>query len=118
MDVFAQGDYVDCIGITKGHGFAGVVKRYDFHGGPATHGAKGWKRRTGALGCRLFPGTVARGTKEPGHMGQVRRTVQNLSVAAVLPEDNVILIRGSMPGAEGDYVIIRESKKKPKMAKK
>ncbi len=117
VDIFAKGDYVDCIGITKGHGFQGVVKRYDFHGGPATHGSKGWKRRTGALGCRLFPGTVAKGTKEPGHMGQVRRTVQNLQVAAILPEDNVILIRGSMPGAEGDYVIIRESKKKPKAAK-
>ena len=116
VDVFAQGDYVDCIGITKGRGFEGVVKRYDFRGGPATHGAKGWKRRTGALGCRLFPGTVAKGTKEPGHMGQVRRTVQNLQVAGVLPEDNVLLIRGSMPGSEGDYVIIRESKKKPKKA--
>lgn len=118
VDVFAQGDYVDCIGITKGHGFAGVVKRYDFHGGPATHGSKGWKRRTGALGCRLFPGNIAKGQKMPGHMGQVRRTVQNLQVAAILPEDNVILIRGCMPGAEGDYVIIRESKKKPKVAKK
>lgn len=114
VDIFSLGDYVDCIGITKGHGFEGVVKRYGFHGGTATHGCKGWKRRTGALGCRLFPGTVSRGTKEPGHMGQVRRTVQNLKIAGVMPEDNIILIRGSMPGSEGDYVIIRESKKKPK----
>lgn len=114
VDVFAQGDYVDCIGITKGHGFQGVVKRYNFRGAPATHGTKGWKRRPGGLGARLFPGHIDKGKKMPGHMGTVRRTVQNLRVMAVLPEDNVLLVSGSMPGAEGDYVIIRESKKKPK----
>ena len=113
-DVFAQGDYVDCIGITKGHGFQGVVKRYNFRGAPATHGTKGWKRRPGGLGASLFPGHIDKGKKMPGHMGTVRRTVQNLRVMAVLPEDNVLLVSGSMPGAEGDYVIIRESKKKPK----
>lgn len=113
-DVFAVGDFVDCIGVTKGRGFEGVVKRYKFRGGDATHGAKGWKRRTGAIGQRLFPGTVMRGMRMPGHMGQVRRTVQNLEVVQVRPEDNILLIKGSMPGAEGDYVIIRESKKRPK----
>jgi len=118
VDVFATGDYVDCRGVTKGRGFEGVVGRWDFHGGPATHGAKGWKRRTGALGCRLFPGTIRKNTKMPGHMGQVNRTVQNLQIVGVLPEDNVLLIRGCMPGSEGDYVIVRESKKKPKKAAK
>jgi large subunit ribosomal protein L3 len=113
-DVFAVGDYVDCIGVTKGRGFEGVMKRHHFAGGCATHGAKGWKRRSGAIGQRLFPGTVMRGMKMPGHMGQVRRTVQNLEVVQVRPEDNILLIRGSMPGAEGDYIIIRESKKRPK----
>ena len=113
-DVFAVGDYVDCIGVTKGRGFEGVMKRHNFAGGCATHGAKGWKRRSGAIGQRLFPGTVMRGMKMPGHMGQVRRTVQNLEVVQVRPEDNILLIRGSMPGSEGDYVIIRESKKRPK----
>jgi len=113
-DVFAVGDYVDCIGVTKGRGFEGVVKRHGFRGGDATHGAKGWHRRSGAIGQRLFPGTVMRGMKMPGHMGQVRRTVQNLQIVQVRPEDNLLLIRGSMPGAEGDYVIIREAKKRPK----
>jgi large subunit ribosomal protein L3 len=117
-DVFAVGDYVDCIGVTKGRGFEGVVTRHAFRGGDSTHGAKGWHRRSGAIGQRLFPGTVMRGMKMPGHMGQVRRTVQNLEVVQVRPEDNILLIRGSMPGAEGDYVIIRESKKRPKGWKK
>ena len=117
-DVFAVGDFVDCIGVTKGRGFEGVVKRHRFAGGDSTHGAKGWHRRSGAIGQRLFPGTVMRGMKMPGHMGQVRRTVQNLEVVQVRPEDNILLIRGSMPGAEGDYVIIRESKKRPKGWKK
>jgi large subunit ribosomal protein L3 len=113
-DLFATGDFVDCIGVTKGRGFEGVVKRHRFAGGDATHGAKGWKRRSGAIGQRLFPGTVMRGMRMPGHMGQVRRTVQNLQVVQVRAEDGVLLIKGSMPGAEGDYVIIRESKKRPK----
>lgn len=113
-DLFGVGDFVDCIGETKGRGFEGVVKRHGFRGGDATHGAKGWHRRSGAIGNRLFPGTVNKGMKMPGHMGQVRRTVQNLEVVQVSAEDGLLLIRGSMPGAEGDYVIVRESKKRPK----
>jgi len=112
--VFAVGDFVDAIGLTRGRGFEGVVKRYNFRGGEAAHGAKGWHRRTGAIGCRLFPGTVMRGMKMPGHMGQVRRTIQNLEIIQVREADNVLLIRGAIPGAKGDYVIIRESKKIPK----
>lgn len=118
-NVFAVGDFVDAIGVTKGRGFEGVMKRHDFRGGDASHGSKGWRRRPGAIGQRLFPGTVMRGMKMPGHMGQVRRTVQNLEVVQVLEEDNVILISGSIPGSEGDYVIIRAAKKrKPKAEKK
>jgi large subunit ribosomal protein L3 len=113
-DVFVPGDFVDAIGVTKGRGFEGVVKRHHFRGGDSTHGAKGWHRRSGAIGQRLFPGTVMRGMRMPGHMGQVRRTVQNLEVVQVLPEDQLLLIKGAIPGAEGDYVIIRESKKIPK----
>jgi large subunit ribosomal protein L3 len=79
-----------------------------------THGAKGWKRRSGAIGQRLFPGTVMRGMRMPGHMGQVTRTTQNLEVIQVRDADNLLLIKGSFPGAEGDYVVIRESKKRPK----
>jgi large subunit ribosomal protein L3 len=109
--LFNVGDYVDVIGVTKGRGFEGVVKRHRFAGGDSTHGAKGWHRRGGAIGNRLFPGTVLRGMKMPGHMGQVRRTVQNLEIIQVRESDNVLLIRGAVPGAAGDYVVIRESKK-------
>jgi large subunit ribosomal protein L3 len=112
--LFAPGDYIDAIGVTKGRGFEGVVARHGFRGGDSTHGAKGWHRRSGAIGQRLFPGTVMRGMKMPGHLGQVRRTVQNLEVVQVHEADNLLLIRGALPGAEGDYVVIRESKKRPK----
>jgi large subunit ribosomal protein L3 len=112
--LFAPGDYVDAIGVTKGRGFEGVVKRHRFAGGDSTHGAKGWHRRSGAIGQRLFPGTVMRGMRMPGHMGQVRRTTQNLEVVQVREAENVLLIRGAIPGSKGDYVVIRESKKRPK----
>ena len=109
--LFEVGDFVDAIGTTKGRGFEGVMKRHNFKGGDASHGAKGWRRRSGAIGQRLFPGTVMRGMKMPGHMGQVRRTTQNLEVIQVRPDDNLLLIKGSIPGAEGDYIVIREAKK-------
>jgi large subunit ribosomal protein L3 len=112
--LFAPGDYVDCIGTTKGRGFEGVVKRHRFAGGDSTHGAKGWHRRSGAIGQRLFPGTVMRGMRMPGHMGQVTRTAQNLQVIQVREAENLLLIKGSCPGAEGDYIVVRESKKRPK----
>ena len=112
--LFAPGDFIDAIGTTKGRGFEGVMKRHHFGGGPSTHGHKGWHRRGGAIGQRLFPGTVLRGFKMPGHMGQVSRTTQNLEVIQVLEADHLILIKGAIPGAEGDYVVIRESKKRPK----
>lgn len=112
--LFAPGDYVDAIGVTKGRGFEGVVGRHAFAGGDSTHGAKGWHRRSGAIGQRLFPGTVMRGMKMPGHMGQVRRTAQNLLVVQVREEDNILLIKGAIPGSKGDYIVIRESKKRPK----
>lgn len=112
--IFAPGDFVDAIGVTKGKGFEGVVKRHKFRGGDITHGAKGWHRRSGAIGQRLFPGTVMRGMRMPGHMGQVRSTTQNLEVIQVREADQVLLIKGALPGAKGDYVIIREAKKHPK----
>jgi len=112
--LFAPGDFIDAIGVTKGRGFEGVVNRHKFAGGDSTHGAKGWHRRSGAIGQRLFPGTVMRGMRMPGHMGQDTRTTQNLEVIQVRETDNVLLIKGSIPGAEGDYVVIRESKKRPK----
>lgn len=112
--LFAPGDYIDAIGVTKGRGFEGVVARHSFRGGDSTHGAKGWHRRSGAIGQRLFPGTVMRGMRMPGHMGQVRRTTQNLEVIQVREAENLLLIRGAIPGSKGEYVVIRESKKRPK----
>ncbi len=114
--LFTVGQFVDASGITKGRGFEGVMKRHHFAGGPATHGAKGWRRRSGAIGQRLFPGTVMRGMKMPGHMGQVKRTAQNLEVIQVREADNILLIKGAIPGSEGDYIIIRTAKKIKKAA--
>jgi large subunit ribosomal protein L3 len=114
--IFAKGDFVDAIGVTKGRGFEGVMKRHNFRGGDASHGSKGWRRRPGAIGQRLFPGTVMRGMRMPGHMGQVRRTVQSLEIIQVREVENLLLIKGAIPGANGDYVVIRESKKHPKAA--
>jgi large subunit ribosomal protein L3 len=113
-NIFAAGDFVDAIGTTKGRGFEGVMKRHNFRGGDATHGAKGWRRRPGAIGQRLFPGTVMRGMRMPGHMGQVQVTTQNLEVIQVREDDNLLLIKGAIPGSNNSYVIIRESKKLPK----
>jgi len=110
--VFQVGEFIDAIGVTKGRGFEGVVKRHRFRGGDMTHGAKGWHRRSGAIGQRLFPGTVMKGLRMPGHMGQVQRTTQNLEVVQVRSAEHILLIKGSIPGAEGDYVIIRTAKKK------
>ncbi|MCF7669168.1 MAG: 50S ribosomal protein L3 [Verrucomicrobia bacterium] len=116
VNVFDDGDYVDVIGITKGRGFQGVVKKFKFSGGTASHGKKGFQRRPGAIGQRLFPGTVMRGQKMPGHLGSVSRTVQNLRIVQVRETEHVLLIRGAIPGANGDYVVIREAKKRPKTA--
>src|ERR1700761_7179568 len=109
--LFAVGDFVDAIGVTKGRGFEGVMKRHSFRGGDASHGAKGWRRRPGAIGQRLFPGTVMRGMRMPGHMGQIQRTIQSLEIIQVREAENLLLIKGAVPGANGDYVVIRESKK-------
>src|ERR1700761_173353 len=116
VNIFAQGDFVDAIGVTKGRGFEGVMKRHNFRGGDASHGAKGWRRRSGAIGQRLFPGTVMRGMRMPGHMGQVRRTIQSLEIIQVREAENLLLIKGAVPGSKGDYVVIREAKKYPKAA--
>ncbi|MEO7300701.1 MAG: 50S ribosomal protein L3 [Verrucomicrobiota bacterium] len=113
-NIFAAGDFVDAIGITKGKGFEGVMKRHNFRGGDASHGSKGFRRRPGAIGQRLFPGTVMRGMRMPGHMGQVRVTTQNLEVIQVREDDNLLLIKGAIPGSNNSYVVIRESKKLPK----
>jgi large subunit ribosomal protein L3 len=108
---------VDAIARTKGRGFQGVVKRWNFAGGPASHGQKGWFRRPGSIGPGTTPGWVSKGKKMPGHMGQRQRTVQNLKIVQVREEDQLLLVKGAVPGANGDYVVIREAKKKPKASK-
>lgn len=110
---FQPGQFVDVIGTSKGKGFQGVVFRYRFGGGPATHGHKGWHRRTGAIGERLFPGRVFRGQRMPGHMGNAQITTQNLRVVQVREADNLLFIEGAVPGHEGSFVVIRHAKKKP-----
>ena len=102
--------YVDVTGVTKGKGFAGVIKRYGFAGGNMTHGGHS-KRRTGGLAARDLPGWIEKGKKMPGHMGAVSRKAMNLEVVAVRPEDNALLVKGSIPGARNGIVIVRKSLK-------
>ncbi|MDR2980749.1 MAG: 50S ribosomal protein L3 [Puniceicoccales bacterium] len=107
---FQNGQMVDVIGTTKGKGFQGVVKRYNMDGQPDSHGHM-MHRRVGSIGMRQTPGHVFKGKKMPGHMGQVRRTVQNLQVVKIDEAQNLLLIKGSFPGANGDLVIVRQAKK-------
>jgi large subunit ribosomal protein L3 len=106
VDAFKEGQLVDVIGITKGKGFAGVVKRFRVAGGPATHGSM-FHRRIGSIGMRQTPGRSWKNQAMPGHMGQVKRTLQNLTVVKVLADKNLILVKGAIPGANGDDVIVR-----------
>lgn len=103
---FTEGQTVDVIGITKGKGFQGVVKRFRVAGGPATHGSM-FHRRIGSVGMRQTPGRVWKNQAMPGHMGQLRRTVQNLTIVKVLADKNILLVKGAIPGANGDDVIVR-----------
>jgi large subunit ribosomal protein L3 len=109
--------YVDVSGVTKGKGFAGVLKRYNFAGGNMTHGGHS-KRRTGGLAARDLPGWIEKGKKMPGHMGVVNRKATNLEVVAIRPEDNAILVKGSVPGARNGTVIVRKSLKNNVLAYK
>ncbi len=109
--------YVDVTGVTKGRGFAGVLKRYNFAGGNMTHGGHS-KRRTGGLAARDLPGWIEKGKKMPGHMGDVNRKAQNLEVVAIRPADNAILVKGSVPGARNGVVIVRKSLKNNVIAAK
>jgi large subunit ribosomal protein L3 len=116
VESFKEGQLVDVIGITKGKGFAGVVKRFRVAGGPATHGSM-FHRRIGSVGMRQTPGRVWKNQAMPGHMGQVRRTLQNLQVVKVVADKNLILVKGAIPGANGDDVIVRTAiKGQPKKA--
>jgi large subunit ribosomal protein L3 len=111
VDLFALGEKVDVAGVSKGKGFAGAVKRYHFRGGPKTHGQSDRWRGPGSRGATTTPGRVFKGSRGPGHMGDDAVTAQNLKVVLVDAERNVIGVNGSVPGARGSLVIIKESRK-------
>lgn len=108
---FEAGSRVDVVGISKGKGFAGTVKRHNFKGGPKTHGQSDRTRAPGSVAATTTPGRVFKGKKMAGHMGSERVTSQNLKVILVDPEKNLIAVNGSVPGAKGTLVMIKEARK-------
>jgi large subunit ribosomal protein L3 len=111
VDVFAIGDRVDVVGISKGKGFQGGVRRHGFGGGPKTHGQSDRQRAPGSVGATSTPGRVFKGTRMAGHMGSQRVTSQNIAVELVDPDKNLIGVRGSVPGAKGGLVFIKAARK-------
>ncbi len=110
VDSFTVGEYVDVSGVSKGRGFQGGVKRWHFRGGDATHGSM-FHRAPGGIGASSFPSRVWLGQHFPGHMGNARVTAKNLRVVKVDTDENVLLVRGAVPGANGSYIVIRKAKK-------
>ena len=110
-DTFEVGDYIDVVGRSKGNGFAGVIKRHGFKGGRATHGSM-FHRAPGSIGASAYPSRVFKGRKLPGHMGDRRKTVQNLIIVGVKPDKNLILVKGSVPGSKNSIVFVKSSIKK------
>lgn len=110
-DIFQDGELVDVIGISKGRGFAGAVKRHGFAGGPKTHGQSDRHRATGSRGAGTTPGHTFPGTRAPGHMGDAQVTVQNVKIALVDAERNLIAVRGAVPGPRGGLVMVQAAKK-------
>lgn len=114
--VFASGDRVDVIGVSRGHGFQGVVKRHHFRGGAATHGSM-FHRAPGSIGASSYPSRVVKGMRAAGRMGGERTTTRNLRVERVDGDNNLLLLRGAVPGADGGYVLVRKAvaaKREPK----
>lgn len=111
VDAFNAGDFVDVTGISKGKGFAGVIKRWGFKGGPGSHGSM-FHRAPGSIGASAYPSRVFKGRKMPGRLGGDRVTVQNIQVIEVRPNENLILLKGAVPGSRNGVVIIRSSVKK------
>ena len=107
--------HVDVIGVSKGRGFQGVMRRHHMGGGPMSHGHM-WHRRVGAIGMRTWPARILKNKRMPGHMGNVRVTTQNLKVVQVRADDNVILVKGAVPGPTGAIVIVRKAIKKTSKA--
>ncbi|HLA41051.1 MAG: 50S ribosomal protein L3 [Gammaproteobacteria bacterium RIFCSPLOWO2_02_FULL_61_13] len=111
VDIFADGQKVDVTGTTIGRGFAGVIRRHNFGGHRASHGASLTHRTPGSTGQRQTPGKVLKGLRMPGHMGNVSRTTQSLELVKVDAERNLLLIKGAVPGPKGGMVIVRPAKK-------
>jgi large subunit ribosomal protein L3 len=112
VDIFDGERFVDIVGISKGRGFAGVVKRHHFGGGPKSHGSM--FQITGSIGSSAFPSRVFKGMRMSGHLGDQRVTVRNLRVLGVDKDDNLLVVEGSVPGANGGYVVITKAKKPPR----
>ena len=113
VDSFPVGSPVDVTGRTKGKGFAGVMKRHGFHGLRASHGVERKHRSPGSIGACATPGRVFKGVRMAGRMGSVRYTVQNLTVQAVDAENNLLLVRGAIPGPKGALILVRSAAKAP-----
>ena len=111
-DVFTAGDVVDVTGISKGKGYQGTIKRLGFHRQPMTHGTSGYHRHQGSMGANSTPSKVMKGKGMPGHMGSEQVTIQNLSVVKVDAENNLIAIKGAIPGPNGGLVVVKTAVKK------
>lgn len=111
VDLFEEGEFVDVTGTSKGRGFAGVVKRYGFRGGPKTHGQSDRLRAPGSIGACTTPGRVFKGKRMPGRMGGDRVTAQGLKVVLVDSERNLLAVRGAVPGAQNGLLLIRQARK-------
>ena len=109
LDLFSVGERVDVVGLTKGRGFAGVIKRHGFHGGRKTHGSKS-HRIPGSIGSSAYPARVIKGKKMPGQYGVARKTIRNLEIVDIRPDDNLIMVRGAIPGAKSALVTIQKLK--------
>lgn len=113
VDLFEAGEWIDVTGISKGKGFQGVMRKHNMKGAKqATHGTHEQFRHPGSIGCRTTPGEVNKGKRLPGQMGNKRVTVQNLKIAKVIPEKNIVLIAGSVPGPRNGYVMVSAAVKK------
>ena len=110
VDQFKPKDKVDVIGVSKGRGFAGLVKRHHFRGGEATHGSM-FHRAPGSIGASSYPSRVVPGMRMAGRMGDARVTVRNLEIIDVDTEDNVLVVKGAVPGPNGGYVVVRRAKR-------
>jgi len=111
-DVFSDGDYVDVSGTSVGKGFQGVVRRFHTKGQPATRGTHEYRRHIGSVGCRKFPGRIFKNKKMPGRMGGASVTLQNLQVVGVNADQNLLLVKGGVPGSKGGLVVIKKAIKR------